>query len=539
MVLDGSVKLYERRSDQEMSQYVCLSHCWGNGMHTITTTSNTLNERRACIPFVQLPRLFQDAVRIVRKMGQRYLWIDSLCILQDCPEDRDKESINMASVYSNAYFTLAAVAANNSSEACSTSLSSFDPVFREKRILGVSKDGCRIPVHARSRIPHFILDAPQERWANFPLLTRGWVYQERLLSRRIVHFNKHEIVWECNEYTACQCIPQAGYPPDFKRWHSEVLGLDPDIKPADCSAAGRRWRQMVSEYTELALTKSSDRLPAIRGCAKQMRRCMSGRYLMGLWEDNLLDDLLWIPLDSERPAARPDEYRSPSWSWASMDGKVSYRHTSIVESYVRIDGIECRDDLTSPRAISRPEPLILQGNIVPANLLRRESKMLMRRVPFTLQLQHCNLANVEDLQASDINEYLIPAYRLHLDVSVSFDTGDEQIVFLFRMARVLVQSKVEEYYLVLRRRNISNLEADNSYERIGIVNMRGLEDPDLASLRSRPDDHIAAIGDHREFDERVESLWQKFLGTKLGNSKEQVEPLIDWASGSEEQVVIL
>jgi hypothetical protein len=157
-------------------------------------------------------------------------------------------------------------------------------------------------------------------------------------------------------------------------------------------------------------------------------------------------------------------------------------------------------------------------------------------------LQHCNLANVEDLQASDINEYLISAYRLHLDVSVSFDTEDEQIVFLFRMARVLVQSKVEEYYLVLRRRNIANPEADNSYERIGIVNMlplRGLEDPDLAPLRSRPDDHIAAIGDHREFDELVESLWQKFLGTKLGNSKEQAEPLIDWASGSEEQVVIL
>lgn len=68
--------------DGKADRYIALSHCWGSGRHFTTETTN-LNERMKGMKWESLPKTFQDAISVTRKLGIRYLWIDSVCILQD------------------------------------------------------------------------------------------------------------------------------------------------------------------------------------------------------------------------------------------------------------------------------------------------------------------------------------------------------------------------------------------------------------------------------------------------------------------------
>lgn len=103
----------------EHARYAALSHCWGSeDKSPPRTTHKTLNRRLSGMSFGELPKTFQDAVTITRRLGLQYLWIDSLCIIQDSQSDWEAEAANMATVYQNAYVTIAAEAASNSQEGC-------------------------------------------------------------------------------------------------------------------------------------------------------------------------------------------------------------------------------------------------------------------------------------------------------------------------------------------------------------------------------------------------------------------------------------
>src|SRR5436190_9880944 len=97
----------------QLGQYIALSHCWGSSPLLSTTTAN-LMKHLVCIPMDELPRNFQDAVTVTRKLGFRYLWIDSLCIIQDSESDWLQESAHMGAVYANASCTIAASSAVSS-----------------------------------------------------------------------------------------------------------------------------------------------------------------------------------------------------------------------------------------------------------------------------------------------------------------------------------------------------------------------------------------------------------------------------------------
>jgi hypothetical protein len=102
----GSVKLLE--TTDKYASYICLSHCWGKENQPLKCTTANLNEWKSRIDWDLLPQTFQDAIDFVRRLGQRYLWIDSLCILQDDRDDWDEQSVKMAEIYENSYLTLAA-----------------------------------------------------------------------------------------------------------------------------------------------------------------------------------------------------------------------------------------------------------------------------------------------------------------------------------------------------------------------------------------------------------------------------------------------
>lgn len=204
----------------EKSHYVALSHCWG-GIVPIMTTTSTIREFSERLPS-ELPKSFADAIAVTRTMGQKYLWIDSLCILQDSAEDWVFESSRMDQVYSHALFTISADAAANSS---SGFLEPPARVVRKHSVVDCDLSSTDIStsqstVHVRERgdlafqLPyHDFLPGTRLPWRINPILepvrsklsTRAWAFQERLLSPRTLHFGPTEMAWECRAVCNCEC----------------------------------------------------------------------------------------------------------------------------------------------------------------------------------------------------------------------------------------------------------------------------------------------------------------------------------------------
>jgi hypothetical protein len=151
---------------------------------------------------MMLPRTFQEAIDIIRRLGVRYLWIDALCIIQGDTTDWLREAPQMVSIYQNAYLAVAATASSDSNGGCYRTTPS--ECYERKFMYGSKRGG--IPVYVREAIPHFDGHSTDEvAGREFPLLQRAWVYQERILSSRMLHFCNKELLLECKEDAHCQC----------------------------------------------------------------------------------------------------------------------------------------------------------------------------------------------------------------------------------------------------------------------------------------------------------------------------------------------
>ncbi|KAK0657597.1 heterokaryon incompatibility protein-domain-containing protein [Cercophora newfieldiana] len=319
-----------------VARYICLSHCWGKEQ-IITTTRSTLKERLVEIKTGELPKTFRDAIALTRRLGVRYIWIDSLCIVQDDLRDWEVESAKMCDIYSRAYLTIAATHAKDGRGG----------LFRETpdfEVSGVAPANiAEYRVFFRERIDHHLDDSGAvgkvgyPTIAHYPILTRAWVYQERMLSTRVLHFGRYEIFFECRSDVRCECggigwhgCSAAAPAPVTKVVHADALDSEMPGGGAEWVDVARYyiarlWRTMVSSYTSLSITKSGDRLPAMGGLARHMAARRKSAYLAGLWEDALMDDLLWYcdgSSSSKKP--RPVPRTAPTWSWASIDRYVLY-----------------------------------------------------------------------------------------------------------------------------------------------------------------------------------------------------------------------
>lgn len=183
-----------------------------------------------------------------------------------------------------------------------------------------------------------IWDSDPDDADNFsPLLRRVWVYQERLLSPRVIHPMNREISWECQVVSDCQCThgePRAPIHRDPKIRHAKALAPGRRDATRHKDAIAGRWRTMVYEYSGLELTKQTDRLPAIQGCAEQIYTQLKdsahietgfdGSYSFGLWEHCLVSDMTWESVGAAFQRSR-QLFPVPTWSWASMDAKARYK----------------------------------------------------------------------------------------------------------------------------------------------------------------------------------------------------------------------
>ena len=322
-------------TNNETGRYICLSHCWGKKTPRMQTTTRTIEEYRKELCWERLPRTFKDAIIFAKKLGAQYIWIDRFCIVQDDPADWEMESSKMAAIYANAFLTIAASRAHNSTEGCF----SCSRVAYRKIDIEIS-GGIYAPLFVRQGLAHpywpgdlvmthsqYLFHQPDK----FPLLSRGWVYQERLLSRRVIHFGPHELAWECSTSAACECrgwYEGEGYVVYGQRQHSASTKLRHALSlRMGRDYIAKRWREIVGEYSGLSLTYLKDRLPALSGTAKEVQQVNGDRYLAGLWMRSLPQDLLWY---SGNPLTDlSHRLLAPSWSWASVSGRVVYEDADV------------------------------------------------------------------------------------------------------------------------------------------------------------------------------------------------------------------
>lgn len=184
---------------QSPQEYIALSHCWGG--NTLQLTRDTQKELTTPFASSLLPKNFRDAVIFTRDLGYSYVWIDSLCILQDSFEDKMTEIMAMSAIYSGAVCTLAATASADSEGGCFRARNPAQ--YSNCPLVNTFGASCWLP--ARTHVQ--IMDIEQV-FANqvdtAPLSRRAWTFQERMLSRRVIHFCENIVLFECNAMAASE-----------------------------------------------------------------------------------------------------------------------------------------------------------------------------------------------------------------------------------------------------------------------------------------------------------------------------------------------
>ena len=307
-------KIVLRESLNQKDRYSCLSYCWGEEPF-IKTLKENIDHHKIGIALAKLPPMFQHAIEVVRHLGIKYLWIDSLCIVQDDHQDWEREAGKMANIYHNSFITISATAA----------VSPQAGLFSNSSAIKLDSVSAQL-------IHHFPNDKNDHQAHRFPVLSRGWTYQERMLAPRVLHFGPEEIFWECYDRGCCECTPSGAWQNALRDEVSKKDFFGRLIASVSDShgynAPENLWRRIVVAYSPLALTVSSDKLPALSGLADKRRVSTNQKYLAGLWESTLVFDLLWHRYDASGRVSlpRPSElaWRAPSWSWASVDGPIMY-----------------------------------------------------------------------------------------------------------------------------------------------------------------------------------------------------------------------
>ncbi|KAJ8483283.1 hypothetical protein ONZ45_g14653 [Pleurotus djamor] len=389
-------RVYLHSMHQIEGQYATLSYCWGPGNPGLFTSTHNLNSHQEQgIAIEDLPPTIRDAIRVTRELGLRYIWVDRLCIIQDSGNDWAHQAALMCEIYSGAALTLSADGARSASEGLFCANQTYSN-FEYKRYRG--PDGRETGFFLRRPTSHPGLE--NRVGSNDQAIDRrGWTMQERLMSRRVLHFTSDELIWECNTLTECECRRESN------------LSRRP-LTPGRLNSLDRvyeHWRVLVRAYSKRTLTFETDKLLALEGLVRRFHQIIvdfmgeghEEEYLAGLWRGDLAAQLAWKPptkydleafmkANAEMEAAaklvveadednaeewfkiarersrkedwhRTDGYVAPSWSWAHLKGPISYLicyPATPFKSYVEI--LEAK---TTPRIADEPTGQVVAGHV--------------------------------------------------------------------------------------------------------------------------------------------------------------------------------
>jgi len=307
------------------------------------------------LPLELLPKKFQDAVEVTRYLGLQYLWIGSLCIMQDSTEDWLKESGLMGQMYLNAFINIARASGTPKGQGLFYERDTrfVEPCFVEYEPKGHHEGGL------------FTIFWDLFLFSNIdavPLNGRAWVYQERMLSSRSIHFARQQIFWECHEKITCELFPDELPDSPFQimsvtKLNSRILKRQRGMMQMEVNECGNfrkgyaTWAQVVFTYTFTKLTVPTDKLIDISALAWYWQRLVGveTQYLARLWRSHLPTQLLWTSFGGVHASTRQPIYRAPTWSWASVDGPVKLPEAILCEekSDILITVRDAKTDLLS------------------------------------------------------------------------------------------------------------------------------------------------------------------------------------------------
>ncbi|KAI6765928.1 hypothetical protein HG530_006998 [Fusarium avenaceum] len=339
---ESSIKLKLVNVSTNHTPYVALSYRWGALEAVWQTTTENLDSRREQFSIDELPKTLSDTVRVTKDLGFRWLWIDSLCIVQNDRDDWAREAVKMAHVYENAIVTIAADSSQNAKAGLhndkSVSKLDRDHSVQITNTLSTGQKSSIIVFGFRQTK----VDSPVTKIRNMgdllshcSLRDRGWTMQERILSPRIIHYASDQLYWEC--YHGIQESE------DKLRWmgqNSNITKTAHRVKSAkDDETKARELRKMLhywyvllvgGDYSHRTLTYGDDKLVAIGGVAKAFNDIAPLGYMAGHWgetDKDLIRSLCW---SRGSPGRKSPDYRAPSWSWASQDSAINYVYFDFI-----------------------------------------------------------------------------------------------------------------------------------------------------------------------------------------------------------------
>ncbi|KAL1946173.1 hypothetical protein VTO73DRAFT_15300 [Trametes versicolor] len=373
----------------EHDKYLALSYVWGEDQSHKTTTSNLSMYERGIEPSF-LPATIRDAIRVTHMLGFRWLWVDSLCIIQDSDEDKLHEIGRMHDIYRYAHLTIIAASAEKVSDGflhkrslpkgqialpfiCPPQSSSSTASQDSYSIARVQSGASTVYLGEKTEVD----DSYHADLGD--MCKRAWCMQEYLMSPRSLIFTPTTLHFRCLAgiqgvgdtlrpyYYNAPNIPRMLFLPDPPI-------VDPDSR--ECHIVHYNWNMVIMDYSSRTASVESDKLVACAAVAEQFSRVLRLDYLAGLWRTKVfLFDLLWeTDTEDATPGrlshTRPTAYRAPSWSWMAIEGHVHQQDawTYSPESTALAKVVECwvtPEDPALPFGRVTGGTLILSGTLIP------------------------------------------------------------------------------------------------------------------------------------------------------------------------------
>jgi hypothetical protein len=434
----GLVRLVE--SEGMTGRYVALSHCWGPPeRQPLTTTLSNLKQHYDAIDWDKIPKTFQDAITVVREIGLRYLWIDSLCIIQDDKKEWSAESRQMGSIYENAELTIAGSHTRDPWQGFLLPRAARPPAVILPRFFPPGKHpGVNVFATIRRGSAS---DAFPERGA---LSRRAWVTQEWLLSRRMIFYTPTMMIW------CCKTLSQRENGENYYN-----------------TARDAGWKTIVEHYSDRLLTYPTDKLIALEGLRIELGKKTEFGYICGIWKESLPDQLLWQVVQKVKAKDALNPLQLPSWTWAHLP--VGVRFLQLAKAKNLCESISVHGD-------GRILALRVRAKRLPAvknTLDEKENSEATGAIISDISMSNAKATNqMASYMYNEENSCMGWFVSDHINDNLSLDsifclalmgTRSRRDEDMERRMNKPISSKLREYWVLIVRHSESG-----AYERIGV-----------------------------------------------------------------------